>query len=349
MAIGSVPAEQRFGPKDIFLVALARTQVYKKHGMARVLCGVDKEGVQHDEPCYARDMAELDKGVWIEFPDDVHGGTMRRLVFLWDITFAADMLGKQSLLPFYETPSAHKFCGACDYDSTTEMAKVPFSFLRRPTPRPGAPKSQVKGYTQRTTAELVAMAKAMRRAGPKERERLMKAAGFNKIYYAWDPEYIEGADPASVPTDLLHLFPDGLLRSEAAWLFFILFALGLDIDRVNAAIRGYRGFPKDTRIPNLHAKLKEGKAGRPRSASTLRMTGSQVMHFTLHRFADALAMQPAACLSPMIPPILLYPPSPTHSWCLSAAASRSLPRCSRLRCSPIQPGPAGASLWSSSP
>ena len=28
----------------------------------------------HDEPCYARDMEELDQGVWMSIPDDVNGG-----------------------------------------------------------------------------------------------------------------------------------------------------------------------------------------------------------------------------------------------------------------------------------
>ena len=31
----------------------------KKHGLVRVLSGVDKLGVQHDEPCFTRDANEL--------------------------------------------------------------------------------------------------------------------------------------------------------------------------------------------------------------------------------------------------------------------------------------------------
>lgn len=45
------------------LAVNSRAAVFKKHGMARVLCGVDSEGVKHDEPCFAQDMRELDEGV----------------------------------------------------------------------------------------------------------------------------------------------------------------------------------------------------------------------------------------------------------------------------------------------
>ena len=54
--------------------------------------------------------------------------------------------------------------------------------------------------------------------------------------------------------------------------------------KVDASVREYRGLPRDVRIPPLHAKLKSGtNRGCPKSAAVLRMTGSQVMHFALHR------------------------------------------------------------------
>ena len=75
MAVLNLDASERFKQDEIMLPALAKAKVYKKHGMARVLCGVDQNGVQHDEPNYAHDMRKLDEGRWAEIPDDVNGGT----------------------------------------------------------------------------------------------------------------------------------------------------------------------------------------------------------------------------------------------------------------------------------
>lgn len=100
-----------------------------------------------------------------------------------------------------------------------------------------------------------------------------------------DPEHIPDIDPTDhIPQDLLHLFPDGLLRSEAAWLIYILVQLGMTIDELNDAFAAHREFPADVRIPKLHAKLREGRrGGLPRLNATLKMSGSQVMHWALHR------------------------------------------------------------------
>jgi hypothetical protein len=58
----SLPPEERFRADRILLPVLSRGKVYTKHGMARVLCGVDMCGVQHAEPNFAADMRELDEG-----------------------------------------------------------------------------------------------------------------------------------------------------------------------------------------------------------------------------------------------------------------------------------------------
>ena len=87
-----------------------------------------------------------------------------------------------------------------------------------------------------------------------------------------------------LPFDALHLFPDGLLRSEGAWMLYMLSKLGLDFKKVDARVHACRDMPRDVRIPPLHAKLKSGtRNGCPKSSAVLRMTGSQAMHFALHR------------------------------------------------------------------
>lgn len=104
--------------------------------------------------------------------------------------------------------------------------------------------------------------------------------GINKLFYAL--EQYPHLQLLDLPFDGLHLFPDGLLRSEGAWLFYVLIKMKLDINKVNERVKACKGLPRDVRIPPLHSKLKNGKAGgTPRSAAVLRMTGSQCMHFAL--------------------------------------------------------------------
>ena len=115
-------------------------------------------------------------------------------------------------------------------------------------------------------------------------KKLFTKHGLNKLHFAFDPKYISHFDPTTMaPQDLLHLFPDGLLRSECAWLFYILFSMGLSRELVNSSIRKYTHFPPDIRIPKLYPKLEEGSGGRPKRQATLRMSGSQCMHFAMHR------------------------------------------------------------------
>jgi hypothetical protein len=62
LAVLSLDAAERFREENILLAALSRAKVYQKHGMARVLCGVDENGRQHEEENFAADMRALDEG-----------------------------------------------------------------------------------------------------------------------------------------------------------------------------------------------------------------------------------------------------------------------------------------------
>ena len=60
--------------------------------------------------------------------------------------------------------------------------------------------------------------------------------------------------------------------------------LGLTVASINEAMSRYTGWPPEVRVPPLSNKLTSGKEGGvPDSNTTLKMSGSQVMHFTLHR------------------------------------------------------------------
>ena len=267
--------------------------------MARVVCGVDKHGTRHDEPCYARDAEILEEGKWITIPDDYHGGTMEVRLCGAQLATAGDMLGVHAMLPINESPSAHLHCRSCYRDTREDKSGRPFSFLRRPAPTPGSSKAARLTFTRRTWDTLKPLINGLRAASDTERAAGMKAHGLNKLIFALDPEYIANVDPTQdVPQDILHLFPDGLLRSEAAWLFYVLCKLGLDLSLVNDAIARFPDWPPDVRIPPLHANLRKGRKGsRPAAERCLRMTGSQVMHFALHRCAVSHSLVPLCPLA----------------------------------------------------
>jgi hypothetical protein len=285
-AVINLEPEERFNQDNILLPAMATASVYKAKGMSRVLAGVDEDGTVHDEPSYATDVDELDVGVWIMLPDDEKGGVRRRRLRGGQMCVCTDYLAQQSLGPKAESTKAHQFCRVgCDYDKRSPAAGRPFSFLRRPCPDSTSSKSaRTTSFRQQPWKEVKDVLESARAAGSDtERKRIMKDAGFTKLYFAL--EFIKHCDPTTAtPVDILHLFPDGLLRSEGAWLFYILIKMGLDVDVVNAAIRAYRGWPPDVRVPPLLPSLKKGRrGGKPKSSSVLRMTGSQCMHFALHR------------------------------------------------------------------
>ena len=264
-AVGNLPADERFKTENILLPVLSRASVYKKHGMARVLCGVDQQGVRHDEDCYAKDMRELDEGVMIEIPDDENGGTMSVRLKCWELVAACDHLGAQSLTAHVETPGAHVFCRACDCDRSSAAYTAPFSFHRAPAPVSGSAKSArcQPALAERKWISLLEILKRLRSSvSAAEKKKLYHDFGINKLFGAIDPDNIPYVDPPShIPQDLLHLFPDGLLRSEAAWLIYVLVKLGLPLEEIDSAFRAYRNFPRDVRIPPLNSNLKEGAVG----------------------------------------------------------------------------------------
>ena len=285
LAVCSLDTDERFKPENILLPAMSRASVYKKYGMARVLAGVDKDGTKHAEPNFAADMRELDKGVWIEIPDDVNGGTRSVRLCAWVVCNSADMLASNSLLPCMESTSAWQYCRHCDHDKREPYNGRAFSFLRQTSSEPGAAKGP-------TLLNWPSMQKALASLRQRRAWKGDSSLGFNKAFFAMDPEYVPHVSPTEdFPEDALHLGPDGLLRSEAAWLIHQLAKMGLKTDTINAAIDRYPDFPADCRIPHIHQALEKGiKGGTPKATAMLRMTGSQVMHFSEHRCASRFAM-----------------------------------------------------------
>ena len=141
IAVMNLPAAERFKPENIFLVAACRAEAVKRHGMSRVLCGVDDDGKQIDNVCLSNDMKELRKGVVVELPDDASGGMrLWRIVSPGVNVASCDWLGNRALGPFMETPSAHHFCNQCTFNRSKPGAYRPLSFLRTLDPKRGVAK-----------------------------------------------------------------------------------------------------------------------------------------------------------------------------------------------------------------
>jgi hypothetical protein len=194
------------------------------------------------------------------------------------------MLGLTSYTPFYESPSAHLFCAYCDVDARDERCYRPYSFHRQECDGGCAP------FTRRSLDSLNRdIATALQLPTKAAQAAFCQSKGMKpeKLKnYAWNPDLIPHVDATAIPQDVLHMFADGVLRSEGAWLIYDMVKNGnLAWEKLLKASATYRGFPADVRVPALHPKLLQGaKGGVPKAESTLRMSGSQVHHFTLHRY-----------------------------------------------------------------
>ena len=86
----------------------------------------------------------------------------------------------------------------------------------------------------------------------------------------------------------MHTLFDGATRHELAHLIFLLGKAGISVARINAAIRSYRRFPPDVRIPPLSNNLSKGtKAGRPVKKRHVSASAFQIMHLALHRQVES--------------------------------------------------------------
>ena len=280
LAIGNLPADERMAHDNILLYGACHAKVMKKHGAARVLCGVRADGTQLDEPCLGRDMQKLAEGVWIELSNPPAGIPRRVRLRAWILPLCADFMEAQSLLPFVESPAAHHPCRCCDWDQSSPLAHKPFSFLdaaanRRQCSHPSP------SWTMRTWPQL----KRALEVPESQWKGTSYEHGLNKRVFAMDPASIPLVNPVTVaPQDVMHLLMDGITRHELAWLHYVLLSRKfISWEQLEAAYKSYR-WPKGVRIPPLPKKIKEGVAGNtPRPDATLGMSASQVMYVALHR------------------------------------------------------------------
>lgn len=80
----NLPIQARFNPDYILPHLLVQYKLLKKMGLPLLLCGADDQVEDEDEEaprgisysCFASEMRALDKGVFVEVPNDNNGGTM---------------------------------------------------------------------------------------------------------------------------------------------------------------------------------------------------------------------------------------------------------------------------------
>lgn len=233
-------------------------------------------------------MQRLDEGRWVQLPDDENGGLRWWCLKAWIILASCDMPAAGSLVPWHSAAAAHHFCRQCTVDASNPDSKRPFSFLRQrqAMDERGAKRRRcILEHEWETVEQQLGYCKAIE--CDTARAAYCKSLGFNRerLEFAFHPSNFPHVDPATgLPQDALHLFPDGILRSEGAWLVYVLAKLGLTVASINEAMSRYSGWPPDVSVPPLSNKLTSGKEGGvPDSSTTLKMSGSQVMHFTLHR------------------------------------------------------------------
>jgi hypothetical protein len=195
----------------------------------------------------------------IEIPNDEGGGTRLVRLRAWVIVVSCDYPAAQSVLPFSESTGAHVLCRGCDYHTQHSSAGRPFSFMRAGCGAGNKRAREMPRWKERDWPTLRQLLQRLKEVSATERRREFSKHGLNKLVFAFDPKYIPHVSPTMIaPQDALHLFPDGLLRSEGAWLFYVLFNMGLEIDTANKAIRNYKRLPRDVRsatstAPHQHA------------------------------------------------------------------------------------------------
>ena len=278
LAICNLPVAERFSHDNILLYGVVNSKVAKAYTLARVLCGVDADGTQHDEPCFARDMRELADGVWFDLPAPPAGVPSRIRLRAWVALLAADMMEAHGLLPFMESPSSHHPCRGCLWEQASPLATVPFSFLgQRCLDGQPNPAWQLRSWDKLQQSLNCSEA---------DWKAVSYSEGLNKRVFAFHPSYIPLVNPVIVaPQDAMHLFMDGITRHEMAWLMYVLVSRQhVTFAQLAAAFKSYR-WPPGVRIPPLPAKDCIGLSGNtPRPGATVGMSASQVMYAALHRF-----------------------------------------------------------------
>lgn len=112
-SIVNLPPRLRFSQHAIQLLELTNSKAFKSYGAARVLSGVNSNGEQVDDDCFAADMRKLQQGVKVEIPKS-DGGTRTIVLQAWVIGLSADFPAAGALLPFMESTSAHVWCRECE-------------------------------------------------------------------------------------------------------------------------------------------------------------------------------------------------------------------------------------------
>jgi|TARA_B110000046_G_C12996776_1_gene400357 hypothetical protein len=272
----NLPIDMRFDHDVIQLLAIVRHPAVMRWGQAGVFCGVDKKGERiADGPTISDDFQEGAKGRWTKLLNTDGSEEWWRIV-PYLICVCADYPQAQGMLPFNESASgAYCPCRGCNYRQDRSMRhEKPHSFFE-----------DSRTWKLRSLQRLLADIERWRQRGDPGSE--MQDAGVNKLVYTLCADFFPHINPTNIaPQDIMHNFPDGITRHEAAWLLYMLHSRKhLSLSQVNDAIARHK-WPRDCRVPKIPASVEDGATGRfPRSDATIHMSASQTITFALHRYA----------------------------------------------------------------
>lgn len=298
MAFATDDQTERFKHDNIELLALFASSVAHDHGMARILAGVDKQGVKREHDTFADELQKLNEGVEMLIPDDLRGGLRKVRVFFTLLCMSCDMPAAATLLPWTASCQSHRCCRQCPWDQRHKKARRAHSFYHANTT-----------LGQRDWKRLCAALERYWEA-PADADASLELAALDvvrPVFFA-DPRYVPGmVATKDAPQDVLHLFGDGLLNIDFAFLRVILKArFGIHADHLNAAVAAYPNWPDDVRIPPFKDVSGAGAYGIPKSDATCKISGSEMSQFALHRctrapraaFNNSLSDLPPLCPSP---------------------------------------------------
>jgi hypothetical protein len=260
---------KRTSMDDTLLLGVYNVNAAKtRGGICRMLAGTDSvTGQRFDEFSFAREINELTKGVEVEIPDDIRGGTMKIELEVHVLLFEADLLGAHGLSHLPESFKAQHPCQDCWWNQSK--------------PRSGA---TCNHFGARTLEQHVANLKELRTTvftSKKAKADAFRDKGVSKLYCVI--EALLGGHPLEdIAPDIMHLFMCGITRHEGYWVLADLIGCGaFTWDQLNAQRKVVNSsLPKGHAVSHLEKPRTENKK---KPAQTLLLNGAEVMHYAVNR------------------------------------------------------------------
>ena len=272
----------RFHTSYLLLLAIYQVKWTKEHGgKLRVLCGSSEEdgSATGDMFNLSNELAELEKGVEIELPDDTRGGTCKVTLIVHLLLLTADTLAAGALGPTPESTSGLRPCRDCLWLPRCQCSKLS---AEQQQALDTLEHDELCCGTAPRTHEQLALDLGIARCWTQSKtalKKFMSEAGLGKRYFI--TEYLCGMDNLDdLPVDIMHLFLCGISRYELCWLFDFLIPQYTTWDKVNEECKRFRAKNK-RKMPYLFRPKGDGSRG----SVSMTLTALETMDFALARCA----------------------------------------------------------------